>query len=693
MFLKNINGGHTSIFNKSVLVINYAISALIIILSTSCTLLNENHKSSLSSQKENQQESKNAVEAQLNADEIYDLARLSINQGKWEDGLTKLNQLATLYPENPRYKMILKVQQDLYLANLIQQAEVKRQEKLFADSENIYKKVLSLDATNQRALDGLTQLRLTQKHAIVLENAKVAFDRNDLDTAQNALREVLAENANHPEARVLYEKIEDSRNKKITAIPQIKSAFKKTISLELKNVPIKTVFELIGKTANLNFTFDQTLGAELNTSIFVRNSTIEDAIQVILTSNQLAKKVLNENTLLIYPLSRSQEYQEQFVRSFYLNSMDAKRAMNMIKTVLRAKDIYIDEKLNTLIMRDTAENVQIAEKLISSQDMIEPEVMLEVEVMEINRKNLEAIGVKFPTQVSVGVQGKSSTTNGAVNTTPGRLTLAELKSFNSGLGVFSITDPVLALNLLQQNTDSNLLANPQIRVKNREKAKIHVGDKIPVLTSIANSTGFVSQTVTYIDVGIKLDVEPTILLQNQVSIKVGLEVSNVTDQVKTDTGVLAYTIGSRNANTILQLKDGETQMLAGLFRDDSQRISNKVPGLSSLPIIGRLFSDKNDDKRKNEIVLLITPRILHNISPANAVYSLFPTGPNHDIQGNNNNVPRANDASIQVAPEPIQTPQAIQTDRAKLDHSFSNQLTQPNAQPPAETGTAPQSGN
>ena len=399
--------------------------------------------------------------------------------------------------------------------------------------------------------------------------------------------------------------------------------------MELKNVAIKTLFELIGKAGNINFSFDQEIREDQRTSLFVRNTSIEDAIQVILTTNQLAKKVLNDNTLLIYPVSRSQEYQEQFVRSFYLNSMDAKRAMNMIKTVVKSKDVYIDEKLNTLIMRDTTEAIQMAEKLIASQDMIESEVMLEVEVMEINRKNLEAIGIKYPMQVSVGVQGRSSSTDGVVNSTPGRLTIAELKNFNSGLGVFSVSDPVIALNLFQQATDTNLLANPQIRVKNREKAKIHVGDKIPVLTSIANATGFVSQTVSYIDVGIKLDVEPTILLQDQVSIKVGLEVSNVTDQVKTDSGVLAYTIGSRNANTTLQLKDGETQILAGLFRDDSQNIYNKVPGLSSLPFIGRLFSDKNNDRRKNEIVLLITPRILHNIAPANAVYTMFPSGVNH----------------------------------------------------------------
>jgi general secretion pathway protein D len=639
-----------------------------LILLSSCTSLNAE-----------QERVSNNMHAQDSLE--YEEASQLIVKGDIDAGIAKLQELVKVYPENLQYRTMLKVQQSFQINALVKTADDKSRLKLISEAEAAYNQVLALAPDNQRAQDGLRQLSLLQNHAMMLTNAKSAFDKNDGDSALNILRSILAEDANDQGARVLFEQIETERNKKIIAMPQIKTAYKKPVTLELKNVPIKTVFELIGKTANINFVYDQELRHDLSTSIFVRNSSIEDAIQVILTSNQLAKKVLNDNTLLIYPLSRSQEYQEQYVRSFYLNSMDAKRAMNMIKTVVKSKNIYIDEKLNTLIMRDTAEAIQVAEKLIASQDMLEPEVMLEVEVMEINRKNLEAIGIKYPTQMSVGVQGKSTTTDGVVNTTAGRLTIAELKSFNSGLGVFSVSDPVLALNLLQQNTDTNLLANPQIRVKNREKAKIHVGDKIPVLTSIANSTGFVSQTVSYIDVGIKLDVEPTILLQNQVSIKVGLEVSNVTDQVKTDSGVLAYTIGSRNANTTLQLKDGETQILAGLFRDDSQNVSNKVPGLSSLPFIGRLFSDKSNDRRKNEIVLLITPRILHNIAPANAVYTLFPSGVSNG-GGSSNAARQAETVApvLQTGATSVQTPQALQAERAQVDQSFSSQLLQPDAE-------------
>ncbi|PPC88760.1 MAG: type II and III secretion system protein [Methylotenera sp.] len=592
--------------------------------------------------------------------------------GQFEAGFAQLQTLATQHPENAQYRNAFKMQQNLQLANWLSQADKHLQMSEFDVANALYQQVLGVDADNARAKAGLNQLVVAHSHASMLANAQAAFDSQDLEAAQTTLRAILAEDANHTGARSLFERIEKQRIEKKAVSPKITSAFKQPITLELKNVPIKTLFNLIGKTANLNFTFDAELRDDQQTSLYVRNTSIDEAIEVILTTNQLRKKVLNDNTLLIYPINRSQEYEEQFVRSFYLNNLEAKRAMNLIKTVVKSKDVYIDEKLNTLVMRDSAEAIQVAEKLIASQDFADPEVMLEVEVMEINRRNLEEIGIKYPSQVGLGVQGQST---GAL--TPGRLTLAELKSFNSGLGVFTITDPVLALNLLQQDTDTNLLANPKIRVKNRDKAKIHVGDKIPVLTSVANSTGFVSQTVSYIDVGIKLDVEPTIMLQNQVNIKVGLEVSNVTDQVKTDSGVLAYTIGSRNANTTLNLNDGETQILAGLFRDDSQNITNKVPGLANLPLIGRLFTNKNNDKRKNEIVLLITPRILHNISPAKSVYTSFPSGINHGVSSPSNRANQAPEPLANAITPPVQTPQAVQIEKSRVDADFANQLMQP----------------
>jgi general secretion pathway protein D len=608
---------------------------------------------------------------QEQVDQEFNDARQMIAQGHLDAGTQKLAALVQQYPDNVHYRNTLKMHQDLKVAQRIKSAEVLLKKGDLNDAESQFQSILITAPENQRALNGLKKVAIAQKHQTLLNSAEQAYAEQDFNTARALLRAILAEDTTHVEARTLFEKIDQQAMDKVNNVPQINSAFKQSVSLEFNNAPIKSVFEYIGKAGNLNFTFDRELSDSMLTSVILRNTPISDAIETILTTNQLGKKVLNENTLLIYPLSRSQQYQELYVRSFYLNNMDAEQAMALVKTVLQVEEVYIDENLNTLVMRDTLDSIKTAEKLITSQDLVEPEVMLEVEVMEVNRRNLEEIGIRYPTQIALGVEGEDEI--------PGRLSLTELKEFNSDLGVFSITDPALALNLLHRDTDTNLLANPKIRVKNRDKAKIHVGDKVPVLTSVSNSTGFVSQSVSYIDVGIKLEVEPTILIQNQVSIEVELEVSNIIDQVTSNSGVLAYSIGSRNAVTTLQLNDGETQVLAGLFTDDRQNNTYKIPGLSNLPFIGRFFTDISTDKQKSEIVLLITPRILHNIVPANSVYTAFPSGVSQAARSAQ--MPQARPmppvAQNPMAPIVIQTEEDEQERNATTAEEFARQIQSP----------------
>jgi general secretion pathway protein D len=192
----------------------------------------------------------------------------------------------------------------------------------------------------------------------------------------------------------------------------------------------------------------------------------------------------------------------------------------------------------------------------------------------------------------------------------GRLTIQSLRDLTrADIGV----SPNPAVNLRKDAGDVNILANPRIRVKNKEKAKIHIGDKVPVITANVTSTGVTSESVSYLDVGIKVDVEPQVYLEGDVGIKVGLEVSNIVQQVKSATGTLTYQLGSRNANTVLRLKDGETQVLAGLISDEDRAGASKVPLFGDIPLLGRLFSNNRDELSKTEIVLLITPRIVRNI--------------------------------------------------------------------------------
>lgn len=614
----------------------------------------------------------NVFPTATSGDATLEQARIYAARGQDDEAIKLLQPLVEANPRQPQYKNWLALLQEKKLQKQLQQADSLLEAQQYEAASVIYQQVLQVSPTNRAASDGLHKVAVMQKHAAQIELVKTAIAAEDFAGGEFLLRNVLAEQPAHVEGRKLFEQLEQKKSERVGVVRPVQSSLKKKVTLELKNTPIKNAFEYLGKAGNLNFSFDQELNEGIRVSVFLRDTPIEQALDVILSSHQLGKKVLNDNTLLIYPISRAAQYEELFVRSFYLTHMDAKRALNMMKTVLRASDIYIDEKLNTLVIRDTMDRIKVAEKLISSQDLNEPEVMLEVEVMEINRRNLENLGIQYPSQIGVGVQGNARG-NGGTQPQGGELTLSELRNFNGNLGVFTISDPAIVLNLLHQDTDTNLLASPKIRVKNRDRAKIHVGDKIPVLTSVASAQGFVSQNVNYIEVGIKLDVEPVIQMQDQVSIKVAMEVSNITDQVTTSTGVLAYTIGSRNANTTLQLRNNETQILAGLFRDDEQKTQRRVPGLGNLPFIGKLFSNSNQDKRKNEIVLLITPRIMHNISPANAVYSLIPSG----VAATANPVGAGGARTVQAA-EPVTpqavTPQSMQSSNARSDGGFGAQI-------------------
>jgi general secretion pathway protein D len=248
-----------------------------------------------------------------------------------------------------------------------------------------------------------------------------------------------------------------------------------------------------------------------------------------------------------------------------------------------------------------------------------------VQVLEVGYNRLQQLGIQLPGSLGVGVVGAAGV--------PGQLTGTEAKNLNSGLFRITVPDPLVSLQARQQNGRTNVLANPRIRVKSKEKARIHIGDKVPVITTTAGATGFVSESINYLDVGLKLEVEPLVHLNSEVGIKVGLEVSNIASQVRTGSGTVAYQVGTRNAATTLRLKDGETQVLAGLISDEDRRLAVGTPGVSDLPVVGRLFSVNDDTVNKTEVVLLITPRVVRNVERPGVKLEEFSSGTESEVGG------------------------------------------------------------
>jgi len=562
-------------------------------------------------------------------------ARQLLAAGKYEQGLALLKQAADASPDNSRYRADYYRARGLAVNQLLAQADnALRRDELDA-AETLYRRAASIDPGNQRAPQGLDAVARERRAAPVIAAAKEAFEDGRLDEAEAKLRPLLTENPRQQSALALSRSIAEERARLAAAPPALDAtAQQHKVSLEFHDAPLRSVFGIVSRAAGINFVFDHDVRPDARTTISVKDASVGKVIDMLLVTNQLAKKIVDARTILVYPDTpqKQRSYQDLVVKSFYLANADAKRAQNLLKTILKTRDVYVDDQLGLLVMRDTPEAVRLAEKLIAAQDLAEPEVVLEVEVLEVTRNKLQQIGIQWPSQITLTPTGAG--TAGAAGT-PGVLTLDEARNLTSKQVQMTVTNPFIALNLQQTDGQSNLLANPRIRVMNHEKASIHIGDRVPVITTTAAASGgFVSQSITYLDVGLKLEVQPTISLDNDVSMKVSLEVSNIVREVSDPSaggGTLAYQIGTRTANTVLQLKDGETEVLAGLISDEDRRTASRVPGIGELPVLGRLFSTQGDNATKTEIVLLITPHVVRGLERPDASTAEFRSGTEAEV--------------------------------------------------------------
>lgn len=514
-------------------------------------------------------------------------------------------------PEDLALKVARQRARDAATAQVLQQIDALRGGSRLAEAQPWLDRLQTLDPQHPR----LAALRLeqsrAQRHAAALAAAGQALAASRAADAEAQLRLVQSESPGHPGLRSLQTRLHELQAREAETIG-MGPAFQQPVTLEFRDAPLRSVFEALSRSANVNFVFDREVRPDLRVTVYLRNTSIEEAIRVILGTSQLDRKLISPDTVLVFPATaaKQREHQELVARTLYLTNADVKQAQNLARTIAKVRDIFIDERLNMMVVRDTPEVVRMVEKLVAALDLAEPELMLEVEVMEIASDQLDALGLQWPEEVRFGLPGVS----GAVD-------LAQRDAFRA-----SIVNPALLLTLRGSAGQVNLLANPKIRVRNRERAKVHIGEKVPVFTTTSTANVGVSASVNYLDIGLKLDVEPVIGLDNDATIRLTLEVSNLIGQVQGPAGSLAYEVGTRLTSTSLRLADGETQVISGLIKDEDRRSAAGIPGLSRLPVVGALFGLNSSTRKKTEVVLLITPRILRNLSMPDASVTRMPGG-------------------------------------------------------------------
>lgn len=397
------------------------------------------------------------------------------------------------------------------------------------------------------------------------------------------------------------------------------------ITLRFQNAKLKEVFEILARTAGVNVIFDKEVRDDPIT-IFVKDLPFDEALNLILSTNNLLTQRIGADTLLVMPNSKQKQaqYQDLLVRTFYLSNAKAKEAVNLIRTMLDSKKVYVDEKINAIVVRDEPAKLQLAERMLFAIDRREPEVVLDLEVLEVNRTKSLKYGINFAKQAGSGLVPAGGT--GGISTSPTQFTFRQLTALGPESYLFTLPASVL-VDFFKQDSDAKTLASPKLRVINNKSASINIGDKQPILLSTTNvlpgqaATGAIptTSTVTSIefkDTGVKLTVEPSINLMDEVTMKLKVEVTRLGDQVTLQASpeIKQFKFGTRMAETTLSLKDDETVVLAGLIQEEERKTRSTVPLLGDIPFLGQLFTSTTEDRVETEVVLTLTPRVVRTMA-------------------------------------------------------------------------------
>ena len=412
---------------------------------------------------------------------------------------------------------------------------------------------------------------------------------------------------------------------------------KQPVTLKFRNAGIKEVLEGVAKAGGFTLIFDKDVRND-PISISVQDTPFEDALSLILNSNSLFSRQISPGVLIVSPNTKQkqEQYQDLMIRTFYLSTAKAKDMLVLLKNMLDSKRMHANDQLNAIVIRDQPEKLELAEKIILANDRQEPEVVFDLEVLEVNRTKNQTYGLNYPKQAGAGLIASGFT--GALAADAVQLTYRQLTSLGPDNYLFKLPTTVL-LDFFKQQSDAKTLAAPKVRVMNNRKAEINIGDKQPILLSTTNvlpgqaATGAVptTSTVTSIefrDTGVKLTVEPSIRLGNELSLKMRVEVIRVGDQVTLQASppIQQFRFGNRSAETTLNMRDGETIVLGGLIQEEDRRTRVTMPWVGDWPLIGNLLSSFKTERITTEVILTITPRITQPALPTGSSHHAFWSG-------------------------------------------------------------------
>ncbi|MCP4656265.1 MAG: hypothetical protein GY856_12705 [bacterium] len=372
-------------------------------------------------------------------------------------------------------------------------------------------------------------------------------------------------------------------------------------------IDVLDIYRALGKAFGINVLFDPKI-RDQKISIELHEVTAQDGLEILMRTATHFYKVLDEHSIIIAddtPQNR-RNYEDQVIQTFFLSNADVKFVTTMVRSLIGAKHVAPNEQLNAIVLRDTADKVRVAEQIILANDKAKAEVVVDVELLQIDTSKLRDLGLnlsanQITASLDMGGEGVP-------------LRLSDMEYLNQNNWVLTI--PSFLFNFVKSAGDAQTLAEPKLRITEGEKGTLTIGDSVPIPSTTFNTATTVGSNVVpvtsfqYKDIGIKIDLEPRVHHNEEVTLKIRVEVSNIASFVQGSGGQQQPVIGTRTIESNIRLRDGETNFLAGLIRTDESQSEASIPGLSEIPVLGRLFKNSRTDNKRTDIVLTLTPHII-----------------------------------------------------------------------------------
>jgi len=506
-------------------------------------------------------------------------ARLSEQLGNWDDAVVQYLELVRDEPGKLSHRAALLRAKIQASHAHFERAKQYQQANFFRRALVELQQAVQLDPTNQYAFVELQKVRLKVEDELREKDALTS-----LDAKKERVRGALAQP------------------------PVLNPRSDEPIDLNFPEpVSVMDIYRALGKAFGINVLFDPKMRDE-EIAIELKQVTAKDALEILIRTVGHFYKVLDEHSIIIVAdtTQNRRTYTDLIIQTFFLSNSEVPEVMTMLRTLIDSRKVAANERLNAIILRDSADKVKVAERLIRSNDKARAEVVVDIELMQIDTNKLREVGMSLsPRQFGITLDSGL-----AGETGPGSsVRFSDIEFLNASN--WFLTVPSFLVDFVKETSDAQTLARPQLRISEGEKASLVIADQVPIPVTRFNTGNTVGGNIVpvtsfqYQDVGITIEIEPRVHHNNEVSLKVRVVVSNIAGAIDNQP-----IIGTREINTTIRLKDGETNFLAGLIRTDESVTDSGIAGLSDLPLIGRLFTRKKSENKRTDIVLTLTPHII-----------------------------------------------------------------------------------